>query len=65
MGTKNRTREDVGSLGSVVRIGSVRSLGWGWCWLGRVVSRIEELRKYAQVRKIVPVNMVVVMGWLE
>ena len=62
------------SLGSVVRIGSVRSFGggvlvgvelWvGWCWLGRVVSRTEELRKYAWVRKIVPVNMVVVMGWL-
>ena len=34
-----------------------RCFGWGWCCLGRVVSRIEELRKYAWVRKIVPVRM--------
>ena len=30
----------------------------GWCCLGRVVSRIEEFRKYAWVRKIVPASMV-------
>ena len=52
MGTKNRTREDVGDDGLV----GVEF--WvGWCLLGRVVSRIEELRKYAWVRKIVPVRM--------
>ena len=52
MGTKNRTREDVGDDGLV------GAEFWeGWCWLGRVVSRIEELRKYARVRKIVPVRM--------
>ena len=59
MGTKNRTREDVDCDGLV------RAEFWvGWCWLGRVVSRTEELRKYVRVRKIVPVKMLVVMGWL-